>query len=130
MLCRAIGMHIKDKFYILLISVLLSVPAVGANLNEMALFANQGNVDAQYNLGVMYEKGEGVRQDYRKAIEWYEKSANQGYAAAQYNLGLMYYQGKGVRQDYHKAKWWFGTACDFGYQMGCYGYKIISQARY
>ena len=44
----------------------------------------------------MYEKGQGVTQDYNKAFEMYELAAKQGLASAQYNLGRMYYYGKGV----------------------------------
>ena len=39
--------------------------------------AAQGNTDAQFNLGVCYEKGEGVAQDYKEAVKWYEKLAEQ-----------------------------------------------------
>lgn len=35
----------------------------------------------------MYDNGYGVKQDYKKAVEWYTKSANQGDAHAEYNLG-------------------------------------------
>ena len=77
--------------------------------------ANQGYADAQFNMGVMYEFGKGVHQDYQKAIEWITKAAGQGYAAAQYNLGLMYYSGEGERQDYHKAVEWFTKAANQGY---------------
>ena len=72
--------------------------------------ANQGDVTAQYNLGVMYANGKGVRQDYHKAVEWYTKAANQGLADAQTNLGYMYYHGYGVRQDYHQAFNWYAKA--------------------
>ncbi|NCX22776.1 MAG: sel1 repeat family protein, partial [Betaproteobacteria bacterium] len=52
--------------------------------------AQQGVADAQYNLGVMYEKGRGVAQDYGEAVRWYQMAAQQGYKEAQYNLGVMY----------------------------------------
>ncbi|KAF8926036.1 hypothetical protein BGZ58_000244, partial [Dissophora ornata] len=50
--------------------------------------ANQGDADAQSNLGFMYDNGKGVPQDYPKAIEWYLKATNQGDAIAQSNLGF------------------------------------------
>ena len=62
--------------------------------------AEQGNADAQFNLGFMYEYGKGVPQDYQQAAKWYKLAANQGHAYGQYNLGLMYVQGDGVPQDY------------------------------
>ena len=44
-------------------------------------------------LGICIERGEGVKQDYKKAVEWFQKAADQGYASAQYNLGLRYANG-------------------------------------
>jgi TPR repeat protein len=78
----------------------------------------------------MYGFGKGVKQDYFKAKEWYEKAANQGHASAQYNLGNMYSNGNGVKQDKRVAKQWFGKACDGGNQNGCYNYKILNQQGY
>ena len=95
--------------------------------NEFTILAEQGNASAQYNLGVMYENGEGVKQDYFKAKEWYTKAAEQGDASAQYRLGGMYSLGRGVRQDYFKAKEWFGKACDNGNENGCRGYAILNK---
>jgi len=62
--------------------------------------AGQGDANAQYNLGWMYNNGEGTPQDYKAAIEWYTKSAEQGDAVSQVNLGWMYRQGEGTPQDY------------------------------
>ena len=70
------------------------------DFKETFQVAKQGNAKAQYNLGVMYEKGQSVRKDYVEAVRWYRKAAEQGIAEAQFNLGLMYYNGQGVRQDY------------------------------
>ena len=78
----------------------------------------------------MYSNGQGVKQDYKKAILWYEKAANQGDVAAQSNLGNMYANGEGVRQDKKRGKEWFGKACDNGFQMACDNYKILNQQGY
>ena len=40
--------------------------------------AEQGQVDAQYNLGSFYRKGWGVPKDYAEAVKWYRKAAEQG----------------------------------------------------
>ena len=72
--------------------------------------AEQGNVDAQYNLGKMYRNGDGVAQDYKTAVKWYTLAAEQGDADAQTNLGAMYDKGQGVAQDYVKAHMWFNIA--------------------
>lgn len=83
--------------------------------------AHQGDADAQYNLGRMYDNGHGVRQDDQKAFEWYTKAANQGHADAQYTLGVMYdYGRRGVLQDYQKAFEWFTKAANQGHAKAQY----------
>ena len=72
--------------------------------------ADQGDAAAQYNLGVMYDNGQGVPQDYAEAVRWYRKAADQGDASAQYNLGRLYADGQGVRKDYVQALKWFNLA--------------------
>ena len=50
------------------------------------LGAEQGDADAQYNLGIMYSKGRGVAQDYQEAGKYYSRSAKQNYSPAQLAL--------------------------------------------
>lgn len=52
--------------------------------------AEQGDAQAQYQLGMIYLKGLGVPKDSVKAIQWLKKSAEQGYINAQYTLGKIY----------------------------------------
>ena len=100
------------------------------DFKETLQAAEQGNADAQFNLGVMYDTGQGVRQDYAQAVQWYRKAAEQGNAKAQYNLGLMYANGKGARQNLVIAKEWFGKACDNGDQTGCEYYGKINSGEH
>jgi hypothetical protein len=65
---------------------------------EFRTLAEQGDAKAQNNLGAMYDKGQGVPQDYAQAVQWYRKAAEHGNAKAQNNLGLMYVNGLGVPQ--------------------------------
>ncbi|HFB4418182.1 TPA: tetratricopeptide repeat protein [Neisseria gonorrhoeae] len=90
-----------------------------SDFRENLQAAEQGNAAAQFNLGVMYENGQGVRQDYVQAVQWYRKASEQGDVQAQYNLGLMYYDGRGVRQDLALAQEWLGKACQNGDQNSC-----------
>jgi len=83
-------------------------------LREWKPLAKQGNASAQYNLGLMYYKGQGVLQDYKTAVKWYRLAAEQGNANAQSNLGLMYYKGQGVLQDYKTAVKWYRLAAEQG----------------
>ena len=72
--------------------------------------AEQGVASAQFYLGLMYEKGRGVRQDYSTALVWFRKAAGQGYPGPQNNLGLMYERGRGVRKDAIRALMWYTVA--------------------
>ena len=83
-------------------------------IKEFKVAAEQGNVDAQYNLGLMYAKGKGVTQDYKEAVKWYLIAAEQGYAGAQHNLGNMYARGEGVTQDEVIAHMWLNISASNG----------------
>ena len=100
------------------------------DFQETLQTAEQGFAQAQYNLGNMYANGQGVRQDYAQAVQWFGKAAEQGLAEAQYNLGLMYYHGRGIRQNHNLAKEWFGKACQNGLQQGCEGYRHLDDAEF
>ena len=88
-------------------------------LKEFLPLARQGNADAQFNLGNMYQNGEGVPQDDKEAARWYRLAAEQedaGVAAAiaQLNLGIMYHEGLGVPQDDKEAARWYRLAAEGG----------------
>ena len=78
-----------------------------------------GNAVGCNNLGVMYSKGIGVRQDYNKANELYRKACDMGNGGGCYNLGSSYAFGHGVQEDVVKALELFGRACNLGSQEGC-----------
>lgn len=100
-----------------------SSPAENDDFMKLKRSAEQGNAEAQYRLGLMYDMGEDIDQDYGKAFEWYEKSANQGLASSQSKLGSMYRYGKGVEVNHAKASEWYWKAYEQGneeahYQLG------------
>jgi len=77
---------------------------------DLMTAAEQGQASAQYNLGVMYDNGQGVPQDYKEAVRWFRVAAEQGHASAQNNLGFMYSEGQGVPQDFIQAHLWYNLA--------------------
>ena len=87
--------------------------------------ADQGDADAQSNLGVMYANGQGVPQNHAEAVKWFRLAADQGYANAQYNLGLMYDNGQGVTQNHAEAVKWYRLAADQGYANAQYNLGLI-----
>lgn len=88
--------------------------AYDSNLAEILRLAEQGDSNAQINLGLMYSFGSGLPKDYVKAAKWFLKAAEQGEAAAQFNLGGMYLRGEGVPQDDPKAAYWYRLAAEQG----------------
>lgn len=107
-------------------SLAISAPAMADDLDTAMQYANQqnypqafaifkrlaeqGDANAQYNLGLMYDNGYGIKQDYAQAVSWYRKAAEQWNADAQYNLGNMYSDGQGVRQSHSEAMIWWQKA--------------------
>jgi uncharacterized protein len=94
-------------------------------LRELEPLAKQGHSDAQYNLAVMYENGQGVTQNYKTAVKWYILAAKQGHSVAQFNLGSMYYTGTGFSQDYKTAEKWFVLAAKHGYSDAQYSLGLM-----
>lgn len=83
-------------------------------LGEFRPLAEEGDAAAQFALGFLYERGEGVPEDAGQAVYWYRKAAGQGNPDAQYNLGVMYRTGKGVPEDDAKAGVWYRRAAEQG----------------
>ena len=87
--------------------------------------ADQGNANAQVNLGQMYVSGVGVPQDYVRAHMWFTLAAAQGEVHAQYDLGIMYENGQGVSQNYAEALKWYRKAADQGEAHAQYNLGIM-----
>ena len=81
-------------------------------LKELRPLTEQGHAEAQYLLGYMYYKGQGVGQDGKEAATWFHKAAEQGYLKAQYLLGYMYYKGQGIGRDDDEAVKWLRQAAE------------------
>jgi len=86
------------------------------NLPEAVQFlsqaANKGQAVAQYRLGTLYERGQGVAPDPAKAMHWYELAANQGNRKAMHNLAVAY--AGGAKRNMTEAARWFAKAATLG----------------
>jgi len=94
-------------------------------LEKFKPLAEDGNVVAQFNLGVMYRQGQGVPQDDKEAVAWWSKAAEQGHVEAQDNLGLRYARGQGVAQDWVQADKWFTIAAAAGNETAIKNKKVV-----
>ncbi len=83
-------------------------------MKELRRLADQGDAQAQFELGFRYAHGYGVSRDDQEAVKWYRLAADQGDADAQHALGVMYDEGRGVPKDYVLAHMWVNLAAAKG----------------
>jgi TPR repeat protein len=95
-----------------LVSLAVGAQAQTPEIDAVRARAEQGDAEAQFDLGFRYNTGRGVRQDTAEAARWYRLAAEQGLAGAQFNVGLMYDNGRGVPQDDAEAVRWYRLAVD------------------
>ena len=77
--------------------------------------AAQGNVRAQFDLGLMYLQGNGVIKNERLAFNYFHKAARQNHVEAKFQMGLCFAQGRGVRKQSQLARYWFKLAAKSGH---------------
>ena len=78
-----------------LVALAVGAQAQTPEIDALRARAEQGDAEAQNNLGLRYANGEGVPQDDAEAVRCWRLAAEQGNASAQSNLGLMYATGYG-----------------------------------
>jgi uncharacterized protein len=96
-------------------------------VNYFHVSAVQGDALAQLLLGLMYNEGKGVNQNFAEAVKWYRRSAELGNSSAQNNLGFMYSYGHGINKDYVLAHMWFSLSFSNGSEHGLEGRKMIEK---
>jgi len=83
----------------------------------MRPLAEDGDADAQYNIGWMYLNGYGLRINDSLALEWWKKASEQGHSDASFSIGMLYSLGEGeVLKDSDKAIDYYLIAADEGHE--------------
>ncbi|MBL1140584.1 MAG: sel1 repeat family protein [Proteobacteria bacterium] len=123
----------KISLLLIILSTIITTP-VRADFNDGVVTYLMGDYDkafttmqslaetsdhgfAQYYLGMMYMKGQGVEQDYKLAGKWFRKASEKSIPQAQYKLGNLYYRGKGVPKDYEFAYVWFSVGAEHKHKL-------------
>ena len=86
----------------------------GAAWEVWTQLATAGDSEAQYFLGHLYAKGQGVAQDHDAALTWFRSAATGGDAYGQFALGYVYEHGQGVERDLSVAARWYRAAAEQG----------------
>lgn len=81
--------------------------------------------NSYYNLGVMYFKGQGVKADHLRGVEWFKKAAEMGHVNAQFILGTLYDQGGDVVQDRAVAAKWYRKAAEQGHAQAQFNLGLM-----
>jgi len=84
--------------------------AQAKTLADLRKRANEGDADAQWQMGVRYHNGEDLPRDDAQAMQWFLRAAEQGHVTAQATLGAYYWAGRGVLPDLSKAYVWSAIA--------------------
>ncbi len=86
---------------------------------ENAIYhADNGNIDAQYHLALIYDIGNGLPRNPMEAEKWYKKAAIAGHCNAQYYLARLYdAKNSGIRRDEKEAKKWYQKAAEQGHAL-------------
>jgi len=82
--------------------------------------AEEGDANAQCDLAIMYECGDGVAQNYALAVYWYQMAAERSLDEALCNLGYMHSSGNGIPKNTHLAVKYYKQAADQGYPRALY----------
>lgn len=92
-----------------------------AQSNEIS----KDNADAMYNVGLLYMNGQGVKQDYKHAKQWFKRAAFYGSADAAYNLGTMYMSQKFGFPSKKDALYWWKEAAEHGHIDSQYNLGVL-----
>jgi uncharacterized protein len=104
------------------------LPPQPVNLVALRTRAENGEAQAQLQLGNVYAKGESVHQSYDDAAKWYEKAAAQGNAEARLALGELYEAGQGVPKDVTRALELYRQAAEQGLAAAQYTLGFMYEA--
>ena len=82
--------------------------------------ADAGDPRAAFNLGLLYDLGQGVPRDSDKAYHWYLQAADADDPAAEFNVGIMNDSGIGVPHDPAAAARWYARSAAHGNMRAAY----------
>lgn len=125
---RNLFSHMKRASFPILLAglfsvLVFSVPVVhaqqgqGGDEKELRDWADRGDADAQFELGLRMITGEGVKKNLEQGVKNLEKAAKQKHLRAQHVLATLYEDGVGVKKDLSKAAEWYRSSAEMGFAL-------------
>lgn len=102
---------------VLLASVLPLSAQQQVNEKDLRSWADRGDADAQFELGLRLITGEGMKKSLEEGVQFVEKAAKQKHLRAQHIMGTLYEDGVGVKKDFAKAAEWYRISADLGFAL-------------
>ena len=96
-----------------------------SRIEKLTADAEAGDPRAQFELGLRYAEGEGVKKNNKEAAKWMMRAAEQGLPPAQYRMGVMYERGLGVPRDMKQAKVWYERSANAGNRKAMYNLAVL-----
>ncbi|MBL9177498.1 MAG: sel1 repeat family protein [Verrucomicrobiaceae bacterium] len=114
--------HTHLRFLALVIVLAVVVPPVATqaqqvNEKDLRSWADRGDANAQFELGLRLITGEGVRKSLEEGVRLVEKAAKQKHLRAQHIMGTLYEDGVGVKKDFAKAAEWYRISAELGFAL-------------
>lgn len=73
---------------------------------ELLRKANNNDAEAQYQLALRYQSGDGIPQDLSEAFYWFQQSSERNQPQAMHQLAKMYLQGHGIETNTAEGIYW------------------------
>ena len=89
---------------------------VDDDVKDVLRRANEGDPDAQYEMGMRYRIGDGVFEDENESLRWLIEAAENGHADATYEVGVSFDMGIGTCSDEFVAEQWYRKAAELGHK--------------
>ncbi len=110
-------------FFLMHLCILGGAPAAHAEdqlFLDTQKLAEQGDSEAQFSLGLMYDTGDIGNRDHGQAVYWFTRAAKAGIAGACLYLGMKYEFGVQVTQNSTKAQHWYEQAALQGWGQAAF----------
>ena len=92
--------------------------------------AAKGNTTALVNLANLFQQGQGVTEDQKRAMSYVIKAAKLGDARAQYELGIAHEKGTVIERDIDSAAKWLRMSAEQDYADGQFAYGVMLATGY
>ncbi len=93
---------------------------------SLRLAAQKGDPEAQFEVAVRFAEGKGVKQDFKQALAWYERSAHAGFIPSQYRLGTLFERGVSGKPDIATARQWYERAANEGNVKAMHNLAVLA----